>query len=200
MFLKKQDRQGVRTAAELDRRYNVKKVEGVANDSLKVASEASATAEESRQAASMASQGVEEAKAEAAEAKEGLNGKVGNTEYDTVVDMINKSTAIVKLLANRLVIESKNFSIKENGEVIVKTSKHNGNLTKTAELKDGIIELEPDYKITSEGENITFELLRFKYETQTYGLYMGTYWVEDATSETGLRLAFGNFSIGLIQE
>lgn len=110
MFLKKQDRQGVRTAAELDRRYNVKKVEGVANDSLKAATEASATAEESRQTASSASQSASEAKA-------GLEGKVGKTENDFVVEMINKATTVLKLTLNRLVVDSDNFKLKEDGSV-----------------------------------------------------------------------------------
>ena len=186
MFLKKQDRQGVRTAADLDRRYNIRKVEGAANSSLKSA-EAAKTA-------------ADEAKTAADEAKGGLSDKVGKKDYDTVVEMINNSTALVKLLANRLVIESDNFSLSENGEVAIKTSKYNGIITKTAELKDGIVHLEPDYKITGEGENITFELLRFKYGNDTYGLRLFAYWVEDATSNTGLRLKFGEFNIALIEE
>jgi hypothetical protein len=181
--MRKQDKQGARTVAELNRRYNVKK--GV--------SQAMGAATEAERSAKVASQA-------ASEAQQGLTDKVGKKDYDTVVEMLNKSNAIVKLLANRIVIESNNFSITEEGEVTVKTSKYNGILTKTAELKDGIIALEPDYTITSEGENITFELLRFKYGSYTYGLYLHATWVEDSTSDTGLRLDFLNFNIGLIEE
>lgn len=105
--MKKQDRQGARTVAELSRRYNVKKsfekAMGVANDSLATASSAQVTASTANQAA--------------AEAKTGLGEKVGKEENDYVVEMINKATTVLKLTLNRLVVESDNFKLLDDGSV-----------------------------------------------------------------------------------
>lgn len=105
--MKKQDRQGARTVAELNRRYNVKKsfekAMGVANDSIAVASSAQATASTANQAAS--------------EAQSGLGDKVGRTENDYVVEMINAATTVLKLTLNRLIVESDNFKLLEDGSV-----------------------------------------------------------------------------------
>lgn len=48
-----------------------------------------------------------------------LNDKVGRTENDHVVNMINRSTATLELTGKRLVVESDNFILDENGELTI---------------------------------------------------------------------------------
>lgn len=102
MFLKKQDRQGVRTAADLDRRYNIKKVEGVASDSLKVAISANTAAEESKKVASSAQTEVSD--------------KVSKTDNSQVVKMVNEATEKITL-KNRLILNSDKFGMDEDGSI-----------------------------------------------------------------------------------
>lgn len=97
--MSKQDRQGARTVAELDRRYNVKKAMGVANDSLKLAGDSQKLAKE---------------------ANNEVGKKLGKDDNDQIVEMINKADKILKLLANRLIIESDNFTLSEKGSVVAR--------------------------------------------------------------------------------
>ena len=70
----------------------------------------------------------------------------------------------------------------------------------TTEISEGIIMLEPAYRIWAEGESITFDMMKFKYGGTTYMLQVSAYWAESELSETGLRLAFGGWEIKEIEE
>lgn len=89
--MSKRDRQGARTVADLERR-GIKRAMRAASNSLNAAKKAETEA----------------------------FGKVGKKEYDAVVEMLNASNAIVRLLAGRLIIESDNFTLDQNGSVVAK--------------------------------------------------------------------------------
>jgi hypothetical protein len=98
----RQDRQGARTAADLEQKYNFKKtfaeIMGVALD---------------------AQRSVEEEKAlTSAE----LSLKLGRNEYDEIVSMLNASANTINLRSNRLVIESDKFSLSKDGTVSMRFS------------------------------------------------------------------------------
>lgn len=186
--MRKQDRQGARTPAELDRRYNVKQAMQTANNALAGASKA-------EQAAAKASQS-------SASAISGVNEKVDKKDNAQIIAMINRAQEVISLLGNRLVVESSNFTLTETGEATMSKANIRSSRQKAidseeevaTEIKDGTIVLEP--AVSSEGEFISFELLRFKYDDKTYGLYMSAYWQE---ATTGLQLTFSNFRINLIE-
>ena len=156
--MSKQDRQGARTVAELDRRYNVREAMGAASSSLKAS-------EEARTAATDAS-------AAASEAKNAVGDKVSKTDYDTVVDMINASNAIVRLLAGRLVIESDNFTLSKEGSVVAKDiTLKSGNAAGdySVEIADGVVKVHSPIKIQGEGAIQKIDLMHF--EIAGYGMY-----------------------------
>lgn len=156
--MSKQDRQGARTVAELDRRYNVREAMGAADSAHKAS-------EEARTAATDAS-------AAASEAKNAVGGKVSKTDYDTVVDMINASKAIVRLLAGRLIIESDNFTLSQEGSVTAKdiTIKNENTAGDySVEIADGLVKVHSPRKIQAEGAIQKIDLMQF--EITGYGMY-----------------------------
>ena len=84
----KRDRQGARTVADLNRRYNIREAEGAASSALKAS---------------------EQAKSNSESAMSAVADKVDKKDYDTVVDMLNASNAIVRLLAGRLFLAGRFF-------------------------------------------------------------------------------------------
>lgn len=181
-MISKQDRVKPRTVEDLERMYNFKATKA----------NVAASAEAARAAASAAEQS-------ATAAGRGLEDKIDKTDDAQIIEMINRSTDVIKLLLNRLVIESTNFKLSEDGKVemsdaTVKSTRGDYNYPVSTEIKEGTIVLEPDYNIVSDGAFIVFELLRFKYNEDTYALQMTTEWVEDA-SGTGLRLVLDNLGI-----
>jgi hypothetical protein len=145
-----------------------------------------------------------EAQQKAADSVKGLEDKVDKKDDAQIVEMINRATKIIHLIGKRLKVETDNFKLSEDGKVemsdaTVKSVLPDIDMPVEAEIRNGIITLQPRYTISGEGELITFELLRFKWGNELYALYMQTYWAEDTTSETGLRLTLGQFSIGKVE-
>ena len=102
-MIPKQDRIRPRTVEDLERKYNFMQMDGNTSTSLRSASEAREAASDAKEAAS---------KAEASVAN-----KVGRDEHDEIVRMLNKSTEKVVIESNRLVVESKQISLTEEGDV-----------------------------------------------------------------------------------
>lgn len=145
--MSKQDRQGARTVAELDRRYNVKKAMGVANDSLVASSKAETMAQQ---------------------ASADVGNKLGKNDDAQVITMINRATEIIKLLANRLIIESDNFTLSANGSVVAKDIVlQNGKDEDDYNVKiaDGAIEINSPTVLISEPDisDVTFQYVDLLY-------------------------------------
>ena len=130
--MSKQDRQGARTVAELNRRYDVKKAMGVANDSLAAASKANSSA---------------------AEAQRGLADKVDKTDDSQVVAMVNR--------AEDTLFRGENFSVTKDGTLICKAGKigdwNLGKPSALAEYYDGTT-LYSDTYLQEGGEEVTVYL------------------------------------------
>ena len=97
--MSKQDRQGARTPADLERRYKFGERDA-----------------EMMQAVTAAEKAVNESNDII---NKQLPDKVGREENDYVVEMINKATTVLKLTLNRLVVDSDNFKLLEDGSVEV---------------------------------------------------------------------------------
>lgn len=204
--MSKQDRQGARTPADIERRINVKKVAGAVRSSLSAASSAQTVASSAQNVASSAKDAADQASAAANEATASVNNKVDKEDDAQIITMINRSTEIIRLLLNRLVIESDNFTLTETGKVTmsdatIKSSRTVGTdgteVDVSTEIKEGTIVLEPDYAYSPDYTSISFELLRFKYLSQTYGLYMI---VNRETISAGHLLTLDSFHISEIVE
>lgn len=156
--MSKQDRQGARTVADLNRRYNVKQAMGAASSSLKASEEARNNAQAAASSAAAASAAVAD--------------KVDKKDYDTVVEMLNASNAIVKLLAGRLIIESDNFTLSEKGSVVAKDiTLQNGADTDdySVNISDGVIKVNSPTKTYSGETYKEIELMHFNIKD--YGVY-----------------------------
>ena len=133
--MSKRDRQGARTVADLERR-GIKRAMRAASNSLNVAKKAETEA----------------------------FGKVGKKDYDAIVEMLNASNAIVRLLAGRLVIQSDNFTLDQNGSVVAKDiTLQNGADTDdySVKLEDGVVKVNSPLKILAEGSYQKIDLLHF---------------------------------------
>lgn len=145
--MSKQDRQGARTVAELDRRYNVKKAMGVANDSLKASSKAETMAQQ---------------------ASANVGDKIGKNDDTQIITMINRANEIIRLLANRLVIESTNFTLSAEGSVVARDiTIQNGKDEDDYNVKiaDGAIEINSPTVLISDPEisDVTFQYVDLLY-------------------------------------
>ena len=133
--MSKRDRQGARTVADLERR-GIKRAMRAASNSLNVAKKAETE----------------------------VYGKVGKKDYDAVVEMLNASNAIVRLLAGRLIIESDNFTLDQNGSVVAKDiTLQNGAETDDYSVKiaDGVVKINSPLSIIGEGAYQVIDLLHF---------------------------------------
>lgn len=110
-----------------------------------------------------------------------VNSKVGKDDNDQVVSMINESTEVVTFKANRLVIDSDNFKLAEDGSITI-TNAHiqNTNGNDSVDIKDGVITI--DGKWTAYEENQTMLLLKFhSVFGDLCGLYCRGYVDENAS-------------------
>ena len=193
-MIPKQDRHGARTPADLERKYQFEKRYA---EAAKLAETVNKNSGDSQQA-------IEQLSKQYANLSAELGMKLGVDKDGNVVSTINGVATIIKFLANSISIQSDNFKLSENGSVVmgdatIKSTRGEYETPVSTEIKDGTIVLEPDYTINSEGEWISFELLRFKYGSKTYALYMIAVWVENsATNE--LMLSFGDFVIGELKQ
>ena len=105
--MSKQDRQGVRTINDLERKYYFDRafaeVMGVANDAQKAADNA-------RDAANKYANDI----------KGELKLVVKKDENEQIVSMLNASANVIKLKGNRVSIESDNFTLTEDGKITAK--------------------------------------------------------------------------------
>lgn len=110
--MNRQDRQGVRTPADLERKYNYGRVfEEISGIQLSI--------EEQN-----------------ALVKAELSLKLGYDDKDKIVSMLNASADIITIKGNRLTIESDNFSLDEDG-TITATAGVIGGCT----IKDGVLQI-----------------------------------------------------------
>ena len=149
-MIPKQDRIKPRTVEDLERMYKFK-----------------AAAQNSRETQAMASS----ARQSAEQASKDVADKVGKNDYEEIVRMLNHATEKVVLLANRLIVQSDNFSITEDGDVSVKG------------------------KVTSEEVNITggkFDLVLSNGTHVRFGVGVDAFCVDssdyDAAQGTGKRV------------
>lgn len=191
-MIPKQDRIKPRTVEDLERMYQFKAAAQNSRETYARANEAQSTAKEAQQSAEQASKRLED--------------KVDKTDDAQIITMINRATEIIHLIGKRLKVETDNFTLTEDGKVTmsdatIKSSREvlpDVEIPVTTEIKEGTIILEPNYTIWGEGEQVTFDLLQFKFFDKTYILQMVTYWAGDTNTETGetsLRLAFERFAI-----
>lgn len=105
--MSKQDRQGVRTINDLERKYYFDRafseVMGIANDAQKAADNA-------RDAANKYANDI----------KGELKLVVKKDENEQIVSMLNASANVIKLKGNRVSIESDNFTLTEDGKITAK--------------------------------------------------------------------------------
>ena len=144
--MSKQDRQGARTVAELDRRYNVKKAMGVANDSLATSQQASKKAEQ---------------------ASKDVGDKVGKNDTSQIVKMLNEALETV-ILANRLVVNSENFTLSAEGSVVASDITIQNGKDEDAynvKIKDGTITINSPTVLISDPEisDVTFQYVDLLY-------------------------------------
>lgn len=108
----KQDRQGARTPADLERKYNFEKnfaeIMGVALDAQKSVKES-------------------QKKIDAE-----LSLKLGKDDNDQIVSMLNASANTISLKSNRLEIESDNFTLSSAGLLTAKNVEIEGNISATS--------------------------------------------------------------------
>lgn len=212
--MSKQDRQGARTPADIERRYNVRKAMGAASSSLSAASSAQAMASNAQTVASSAKNAADEASASASEAKAEAENKVGKTDDAQIITMINRAQEIIHLIGKRLKIESENFTLTETGKVTMsdatikssRVAEMSGEEVEVAtEIKEGTIILEPDYKLLTDESGVLtavdLELLRFKHGGLTFGLFMVAKLGTTGTGEDEkITLTLDSFHISEITE
>lgn len=158
-MIPKQDRIKPRTVEDLERKYNFTNMEGTASNSYRAATEAMNAAKQAEASAS---------------------GKVSKTDYDEVVKMLNHSTEKVILDANRLVVNSKNFKLTEDGDVTMKSANKKG-YAYSVTVDDGILTVDSPYKIQGEGFQQVIELMRFHIRGELYRLCLLVGLPENAT-------------------
>lgn len=93
----KQDRQGARTPADVERKFR----------------KLPQSVEAAQKAASAANTSAERASATAEEAKKNLANAIKRDEYDLIVSMLNQATNII----TRLVVQSGGFEVDEQGNL-----------------------------------------------------------------------------------
>ncbi len=98
-MIPKQDRIKPRTVEDLERMYRFKETAELSKQNTFIAQAAQKSAER---------------------ASQDVFNKVGKNDYEEIVRMLNHATEKVVLLANRLIVQSDNFSITEDGDVSVK--------------------------------------------------------------------------------
>ena len=169
-MIPKQDRIKPRTVEDLERMYQFKaaKKQQTASETL---------AKESHQMAS-------EAQQKAADSVKGLENKVDKTDDAQIVTMINRSTEIVKFLANRLMIESDNFKLSETGSVEAKDIKLS-NETEDGEysvkIEEGVLKVKAPRLLFAEGEPEQIDLFHFNPTPygEVYKLFMKVHYDEN---------------------
>ena len=130
--MSKQDRQGARTPADLEQKYQFGKtfaeILGVALDAQKSVEEADAAL-----------------KAE-------LSLKLGYDENDKVISMINAASDVIRLRSNRLIIESDKFSLDEDGTVSMRFSPGGDHEEYTLNTENHFIKL-PGFEVARQATN-----------------------------------------------
>lgn len=124
--MKKQDRQGARTPADLERKYRFGKNMGGAK---KAAAEATRAAEIAVAAAGKS---------------------IGREEYDQIVAMLNKATAMI----TRLVVQSGGFTLDADGNMAARSIKLGG---KDLETRLAAIEAKLDIEGGGTDEDVEYE-------------------------------------------
>ena len=128
---------------------------------------------------------------------------VSRTDNDQIVKMLNSSSGVVDLTGNRVSIDSDFFKMAKDGKIemsdvrVVSTRQvvEGTYIPVSTEISEGVITLQPGYKHQAEGEQVVFDLLRFKFFNDVYILQLNAYWQESELSEDGLRLAIGGWGI-----
>lgn len=124
--MKKQDRQGVRTPAALERKYRFNK-----------------NFTETKRSASDSQRAAVNAQNSANEAVKAAEGKVDKKDNAQVVKMINEAVDVLNLRANRLSVESTNFKLSADGSLEATNAKIKSKVTDSSvEIGDGKVHIE----------------------------------------------------------
>ena len=124
--MKKQDRQGVRTPAALERKYRFNK-----------------NFTETKRSASDSQRAAVNAQNSANEAVKAAEGKVDKKDNAQVVKMINEAVDVLNLRANRLSVESTNFKLSPDGSLEATNAKIKSKVTDSSvEIGDGKVHIE----------------------------------------------------------
>lgn len=179
-MINKQDRQGARTPADLERRYNFEKnfaeIMGVALDAQK-------SVEESQK----------HIDAE-------LSLKLGKDDNDQIVSMVNASADTISLKSNRLEIQSDHFTLSKDGVIEAAAGNIGGCL-----IRNGTLEIKNANcnNITAEGVDISGKITSSEgylgsVEITAQGLTCGSTFLtsggirtEDSTTQRTTLIASG---------
>lgn len=165
--MKKQDRQGVRTPAALERKYRFNK-----------------NFTETKRSASDSQRAAVNAQNSANEAVKAAEGKVDKKDNAQVVKMINEAVDVLNLRANRLSVESTNFKLSADGSLEATNAKIKSKVTDSSvEIGDGKVHIEAPAT-----ENVNMD------DTTSKALLM-TFKVNDIGDSNGYRV-FGVYAYG----
>jgi hypothetical protein len=171
--MKKQDRQGVRTPAALERKYKFSK-----------------NFTEAKQSASDSQKAAVNAQKSATEAANAAASKVDKKDNAQVVKMINEAVDVLNLRANRLSVESTNFKLSPDGTLEATNAKIKSKVTNSSvEIGDGKVHIEAPATeavnmddTTSKALLMTFKVYDLGSTTKykVYGVYAyGEWWQGD---------------------
>ena len=175
--MKKQDRQGVRTPAALERKYRFNK-----------------NFTETKRSASDSQRAAVNAQNSANEAVKAAEGKVDKKDNAQVVKMINEAVDVLNLRANRLSVESTNFKLSPDGSLEATNAKIKSAVTDSSvEIRDGKVHIESPATEAVNMDDTTSKalLMTFKVKNmnssnyKTYGVYAYGAWfpIDDNESD-----------------
>lgn len=91
-----------------------------------------------------------------------LELKVGIGDDDALISMINASANVITLNSNRLIVNSDNFSLEEDGSVIATNAViANSNGSRSVDISDGSITIDGPWKAQGDGAYVTMLLMKF---------------------------------------
>ena len=179
--MSKQDRQGVRTPADVERKYNL--------GGIKNASEYASAAQ---RAANDAKAAAEAAQKNAAD----VSDKVSKTDDEQIIAMINRATGAVTLLGNRLVVDSDNFKLPSEGAAYFKSETQDLS-TSSVEISNGVITVAQSVSLSmEETKPVSYDILRFRLFGEIYILRMIITFAVDSGGEP----MFSRFEISKLEE
>ena len=171
-MLKKQDRQGVRRPADIERKYNFNKQ----------FSETRAAAEEARKIASDISESDKGLSLKVEALGKDVDGVKAQLDLKVETDENGNLKSRVHVSGNEFTVDTDNFKLDENGNVAIsgEFETTSENRRRKTQIKGGEIYVEAPYEVYGEGEWQKFPLIHFKgFDGKKYALFVYGYLGED---------------------